>query len=363
MNSLPPPLRQIDGGYVSFRRRKFSYFGGCDYFRLSRHPAVLRAAKEGLELGLNVAASRATTGNHPLYEQLENELAGYFGCETALLVANGYATNLVVTQALAGDFSHALLDERAHPSLADAARFLDCSIARFRHRDVADLDRVLRRLGPGVRLVLLTDGMFSHDGSVAPLNAYLDILPKDALVLLDDAHGAGVLGESGRGTVEYTGAHRRRVIQTMTLSKAFGVYGGAILTTRLRREKIISRSRLFVGSTPLPLPWASAARRAVKILKSGRAFRRRLSANTKYVKAALAAAGLSNQATPGPIVSIVPRDPREARALQRRLLARKILPTLIRYPGGPPSGYFRFAVSSEHTRAQLDHLVGALIGR
>src|SRR5437016_12214993 len=111
--------------------------------------------------------------------------------------------------------------------------------------------------------------MFSHDGSVAPLKAYLKFLPRDSLVLLDDAHGAGVLGKTGKGTAEYAGVSRRRIIQTVTLSKAFGVYGGAILGPRRLRGQIIARGRPFRGSTPLPLPLASAALAAVDIFMNG----------------------------------------------------------------------------------------------
>ena len=361
MNSLPSPLQQIDRKYVLYRGKRFSYYGGCDYFRLASHPKVLRAAREGLAtFGLNVSASRATTGNHQLYDRLELELANFFDVETALLVPSGYITNLAVAQTLAGRFSHALVDGRAHPSLEDAAQFLECPIVKFHHRDVEDLARVLRRLGSGVRPILLTEGMFSHDGSVAPLEAYLKVLPKDSLVLLDDAHGAGVLGKTGKGTAEYAGVSRRRIIQTVTLSKAFGVYGGAILATRRLREQIIARSRLFTGSTPLPLPLASAALEAVDILRNGSRLRARLQRNVDRLKTALCGAGFSDEPTPGPVVSLVPRHDREARVLNRSLLRRKILPALIQYPGGPAGGYFRFAISSEHSRTQLDHLTRAL---
>jgi len=361
MNSLPSPLQQIDRTYVFHRGKRFSYFGGCDYFRLASHPKVMRAVREGLAtFGLNVSASRSTTGNHRLYDRLENELARFFDVEAALLVPNGYAANLAVAQTLAGRFSHAILDARAHPSLADAAQFLDCPVVRFHHRDVEDLGRLRRRLGSGVRPILLTEGMFSHDGSVAPLKAYLRVLPKDALVLLDDAHGAGVLGKTGKGTPEYAGVSRRRIIQTVTLSKAFGVYGGAILATGRMREQIIARSRLFTGSTPLPLPLARAALEAVNILRNGSRLRARLQRNVDRLKKALRGAGLSEQPTPGPVISLIPRDDREAQVLRRSLLRRKILPALIQYPGGPAGGYFRFAISSEHTRTQLVNLMRAL---
>lgn len=358
----PEPLQQINRTCVRFRRRKLAYFSGCDYFRLASHPRLIAALQAGVKkYGLNVAASRMTTGNHALYRSLEAQLADFFAVESALLVSSGYMTNLVVAQALAGNFSHALLDERSHPSLADAARFLDCPVLQFKSRDAEALAQSVRRCGPHSKLIVLTDGMFSHDGSAAPLSEYLRVLPKDAMLLVDDAHGAGVLGRTGKGTVEYAGAGRRRLIQTVTLSKAFGAYGGAILgATRFRRQ-ILERSRMFVGSTPLPLPLANAALEGVRLLKADNGLRQRLAQKAAYVKAALREAGLPLADTPGPIVPLLPRRASEAARLNRALLAAGIYPPFIQYPGGPPSGYFRFVISSEHSRRQLDALLEVLL--
>src|SRR6185503_6182981 len=133
-SSLAEPLQQVERTFVLRQGRKLSYFGGCDYFRLSSHPAVLKALRTGLEqFGLTVAASRKTTGNHSLYEKLESALATFFGVDAAVLVSNGYVANLVATQALEGEFTHALIDERAHGSLLDAAGLLGCPIRRFKH--------------------------------------------------------------------------------------------------------------------------------------------------------------------------------------------------------------------------------------
>ena len=166
--TFAPTLRQIDRTYVRYQGRKLSYFAGCDYFRLASHPAVLKAATQGLKtFGLNVAASRKTTGNHELYEQLETRLVNFFSAESATLASNGYSPNLMAAQAIAGQYSHALIDERAHPSLLDASRMLDCPAIKFRHCDPADLARILKRLG-NVKPIILTDGMFSHDGGIAP---------------------------------------------------------------------------------------------------------------------------------------------------------------------------------------------------
>ena len=357
----PEPLQQIGRTYVCYRGRRLSYFSGCDYFRLASHPEVIAAMRAGLKhYGLNVAASRLTTGNHPIYRELEAGLCSFFAAENALLVSSGYMTNLVAAQALAGSFSHALVDDKAHPSLANAARFLDCPVIQFKSRDAEALAGAVKRCGPGSKLIVLTDGMFSGDGSAAPLAEYLEILPKDALLLVDDAHGAGVLGRTGKGAPEQAGVSRRRIIQTVTLSKAFGAYGGAILGTRALRQKILDKSAMFVGSTPLPPPLANAALAGIRTLGADSGLRQRLHGNAAYVKAALRAAGLALTQQPGPIVPLAPMPPKETAGLHRALLRAGIFPPFIKYPGGPASGYFRFVISSEHSRRQLDNLTKVL---
>jgi len=360
-SSLAEPLQQVERTFVLRQGRKLSYFGGCDYFRLSSHPAVLKALRTGLEqFGLTVAASRKTTGNHSLYEKLESALATFFGVDAAVLVSNGYVANLVATQALEGEFTHALIDERAHGSLLDAAGLLGCPIRRFKHLDPADASRVARATGHRARLLLLTDGLFSHSGQVAPLGEYLRLLPNRTLLLVDDAHGAGTLGRHGRGTMEHMGVSDERIIQVMTLSKAFGVYGGAVLGSRRLRDRVVSRSRLFTGNTPLPLPLANAALTALRIVRTDTRMRRRLMENMRQLTTALGGCGIPLLNGPGPIVSVEPRDARQAESLRRRLLAHGIHPPLIRYPGGPASGYFRFAISSEHSAEQLGTLARCL---
>ena len=369
------PLQPVERNFVRWRGRKLVYFSGCDYFRLARHPAVLQAAVAGVkQFGLNVAASRLTTGHHKIYVMLERQLADFFGTEDALLLSSGYLTGTVVAQALAGNFSHALVDERAHPALLDAANQLDCPVLKFKHRDVDDFARAVVRCGRAARPMALTDGMFAHDGSVAPLKAYLKILPRDGLILMDDAHGAGVLGKNGKGAPEHEGvgnflnggraaaaARGPQIIQCVTLSKAFGVYGGAVLGSHELREKIFARSRAFIGSTPLPPPLANAALQSVKLLgRHGKKLRLTLNQNAAFVKTALRAAGWEIPETPGPIVPLHAGTESEARALKTQLLAAGIYPPFVKYPGGDANGYFRFVISSGHSRAQLNGLIAAL---
>ena len=359
--ALAEPLQQIDRTFVLERGRRLSYFAGCDYFRLASDPRVLLAARNALDnYGLNVAASRKTTGNHALYEQFEGELAQFFNADNAVLLSSGYITNLAVAQALAGEFTHALIDERAHGSLLDASELLRCPVISFSHRDPSSALKAARKTGRRARLILLTDGLFSHSGEVAPLAGYIQSLPPRTTILLDDTHGAGTLGKTGKGTAEFLDVPTQQLIRTITLSKAFGSYGGAILGSRELRDKIVTRSRIFAGNTPLPLPLAAAAREALSIVRTDLHMRRRLVFNTSHVKAVLREANLPINDGPGPIIPIIPRDPRQVNALKKRLRAAGIHPPYINYLGGPADGYFRIVISSEHTAAQLDALVGAL---
>ncbi len=358
----PEPLEFVGTNEVRFQNRTLLYFSGCDYFRLARDPRLAAAAKKSLAaFGLNVAASRITTGNHQIYARLEKELATFFDAESALIFPNGYLAPLAAASALAGEFSHALIDESAHAALFDAARMLACPVKKFRHRDAADLKKTLSKCGGNVRPLLLTDGVFSQDGAVAPLRDYLKILPRAVKILVDDAYGAGILGATGKGTLEFENVSRRRVIQCATLSKAFGSYGGVVLSSWALRKKIIARSRAFAGTTPLPPPLAGAALAAVKILAAEPARRKRLFQNVAFVRQQLRAAGWDIAETPGAIVRLPVLPAARERELKKRLLAAGIYPPYLRY-GNMAHGTFRFIISSEHTSTHLEKLCAVVVG-
>lgn len=353
-------MQLVGLNHVLWHGRRLIYFSGCDYYRLSSHPKVRQAMRDGLkQYGLNVAASRLTTGHHRLYDELEAELARFFQAPSALVVSNGYSTNTVVAQALHGEFTQVLLDDRTHASLVDAAGNFGCPVAKFAHRDVEALGAAVKRAGRQARLVVLTDGMFGHDGSAAPLDEYLRVLPASATLIVDDAHGAGVLGKRGRGTPELCGVARGRVIQCVALSKAFGSYGGAVLGSLSLRRKMVERSRVFMGSTPLPLPLANAAITGIRLLRREPARLAQLRQNSALVKSALRGAGFALPDHPGPIVPLHPTSTGQTKAIRRALLAAGIYPSFMRY-GHAKQGFFRFVISSEHTQSQLKSLVGAL---
>ena len=341
---LAPPLQQIDRTYVLWRGQKLSYFGGCDYFRLSSHPRILKAVRDGLQrYGLSVSASRVTTGNHALYQELEKRLAEFFGSPKAVFVPSGYIANLVLAEALAGEFETVYIDEKAHPSLQTAVRQLGCKVVEFPHLKMGG------RASP--RAIIATEGMFGQNGAIAPISDYLKT---GARVWVDDAHGAGVFeprswcsrfSMSTKNMLKHE--HQPPgVIQTVTFSKAFGVYGGAILGSAALAKRIIA-TRIFAGQTPLPLPLAYACLEAMDLLKPGSSLRKRLQANIDYI------------GNSGPIIQIASGSP----SFKEKLLRHKIFPSWIRYPGGPAKGYFRFAISSEHSQEQLNALMSALSKR
>lgn len=353
-------LQRLTATRVQWGRRRLDYFAGCDYLGLSQDPRILDAfCSAAKRHGTGVGASRRTTGNHPLYAALESALCDFFEAPAALLTSTGYTANEVVAQGLAGSFTHALIDAQAHPSLQDAAVFLGIPVRTFRHRDAQHLRTLERRLPAGARTIVLTDGMFARDGSVPPLAEYRSQLRPSTWLWIDDCHAAGILGTHGRGSLEHCGIGRRRCIQTLTLSKAFGSHGGAILCDAATRRSLIEHSRCHAGSTPPLLPAAAAALRSLDICRREPGRRQRLLERSVAVKQALIAAGLPMEETPGPILALMVNQASASR-WQRRLLECGIYPPWIQYPGAPAGGYFRFAFCSEHSERATKNLLQAL---
>lgn len=358
-----PPLTQLDPVTVEYRGRPLVYYGGSDYFRLGWDPrvraVVIRTARQH---GHNVAASRLTTGNHPLYLELERALGRFLGFPAAILVPGGYLAPMVAVQALASRCSHVILDTKAHGCLRDAAAICGLPVLTFTRADPSDLARVAGAGGRDFRPLMLTEGLSPFDGSVAPLGDYLRALPKDALLLVDDAHGAGTLGTRGRGSLEHLGIDDPRVILTVTLSKALGAYGGAVLGPGWLRAAVVGHSLMYGGSTPLPPPLAAAALAALERLRQdGVAMRSKLQHNVRVVRERLAGAGLATGEAPGPVFSFAPAGATGQARLKRGLLAAGIYPNYIRYASGPAARYFRFAISTAHTKRQLAKLGDTLV--
>lgn len=360
----PPRLRQVSPTEVEFHGHRLAYFGGSDYFRLAWQPQVRAAVMQAAaEEGHNVAASRMTTGNHPVYAQLERSLARFFGQPAALLTATGYTAPLTAAQALGGLVTHVIVEARAHDCLQDAARLLGVQTVLFAHHDAVALQKKLRQCGRNAKPLVLTNGLSPLEGTMPPLADYLAVLPEAGWLLVDDAHGVGTLGRRGRGVLDGLARPDPRLLLTLTLSKAFGAYGGAVLGPTWLRERALTHSGLHAGSTPLPPPLAAGALVSLAWLRErGTWLRARLQANALAVKEVFRSTHPDWLERPGPIFSVTLRDDRSRKNFRRKLLAAGIYPPLIRYRNGPADSFFRFAISSEHSPAQLTALHDVLAG-
>jgi glycine C-acetyltransferase/8-amino-7-oxononanoate synthase len=342
-----------------YGRKDLVYFGGCDYFRLSGHPAVVQAIHEGLdEFGLNVAASRITTGNHALYGILEKRICEFFKAPDAVLVSSGYLANLVAAQGLSEDFQNSIMDRGAHTSLVDGSTLISPHSPLFyNHLDCHDLKSLLPVERKSESFVLLTDSVFSITGEVAPISDLLEILPEHSMMLLDESHGVGVMGETGRGVFENPLGSDERVIRSITFSKAFGVYGGAVVGARKWIRKMRENSRIYSGNTPLPLPIVCGILKSLELLDRSADFLIRLRKNIRKVQNSLKDCGFRFNREPVPILSLKPKDEAEAGSFHESLLNHGVYPTQVRYPSPRDTPVFRFALSSEHSPEHLEALV------
>jgi len=358
----PPVLTQVSPTEIEFRGRRLLYFGGSDYFRFSWRPRI-RAAGAGAvrELGYSVGSSRMVTGNHPIYLDLERALVRFFGFPVAVLTAGGYLGPLVAAQGLAGRVTHVLVDEKCHGCLKDAATLAGAKTIPFHHEDAQALTHAVRGCGRGARIAVFTDGLAAHEGSLAPLADYLAVLPGSGWLVVDDAHGTGTLGQHGRGSLEFLGLRDPRVIVTTTLSKALGCYGGVVLGPAWLRDCILRQSRIYGSSTAPPMAVAAATLVALSLLRQeGTKLRQQLRENTRYVKQAFLKRRPECLDHPGPMFAVSPRQAQSQERLRQMLLAAGIYPTLIRYSSGPAARFFRFAVSTAHSKSQLATLRNVL---
>ena len=343
--------------------RSVLYFGGTNYLGMSYNSEVILATQEGLiRWGLSSAGSRETTGSAAPHFELEKALAGFLEREEAVSYCSGYSVNLVLLQALRGSYDICLVDSGAHCSVRDAVAGSEMEAVTFKHGDASDLGAKLREhCASGKKPMVCTDGVFSS-GAVAPIGDYKDAAMKyGGAVMMDDAHGIGVLGEGGKGTLEHLGVAAEGVYQTGTLSKAFGCFGGfaagEVPMSRLIRES----SPAYIGATPLPPALAGAAIVSIDIVRRTPQLRQTLRRNANRLKAGLRTIGIEFEDGPTPIAVFMPGDRRYNERIHRRLLERDILIPYNFYPGGPADGFFRMVVTAGHTVKQIDRALEGLM--
>ncbi|OGD20003.1 MAG: hypothetical protein A2W03_16015 [Candidatus Aminicenantes bacterium RBG_16_63_16] len=355
MESPPGAVTVIDG-------KRCIYFGGTGYFGLQGHPGLIRAGIEAFRsFGTHSATSRAGFGNNPALAAVETRLREFFGTAEAAYFGSGYLSLLILAQALKAEFDAVFIDEAAHVSVVDAAASVKKPVFPFRHRDPGDLEaRLRKKLRPGWRPLVMTDGVFPVYGKIAPLPEYVRTLaPCRGLLAVDDAHGAGVLGPNGRGVREHFGLPPEAAHLAGTLSKAFGGHGGFIVGGR-KLIASVRKQNAYLGSTPTPTPVAAAAAKGIEILGSHPEMRARLRRNAALAKAGLRKIGVEADDTPVPIAAWSLRTNAAMEKIQRALFDRGIAIALMKYPGTPPQGVLRITVFSTHTTAQIEQLIDGL---
>ncbi len=353
------PRMEVDGHPVLL-------FAGSNYLDLAHHPEVVEAsARAARDLGCAAGGSRLITGNLAVHEALEAELADFFGHEAGLAFNTGYMANVGVIPALTGRGDVVLSDELSHASIVDGCRLSRAEVRIWRHGDLDALEGLLRELAaPGRRLLVAVDGVYSMDGDTAPLAELVPLARRwGALVLLDDAHGTGCLGASGRGSAELAGVCRGIDVHMGTLGKALGSFGAFVTGSARLRELLVNVARSFIFSCALAPPQVEAARAALRIVRREPWRRKRLQANAARLRARLGEAGISTAPSTTQIVPVVIGDNAATMRVCERLLERGFYAQGIRHPS-VPEGTARLRVTpmASHEAAEIDALAEAIAG-
>lgn len=338
-------------------------FCSNDYLGLANHPAVVAAFHKGLDAyGAGSGAAHLITGHSRAHQELEEELADFTGRPRALLFSTGYMANLGAMAALAGRGDRVFEDHSNHASLLDGARISGARLVRYRHGDVQDLERRLQSAPAGEYLVA-TDGVFSMDGDVAPLQQLAAVASRQsAWLLVDDAHGLGVVGPGGRGTLALAGLGREQVPVLMgTLGKAFGTFGAFVAGSEVLIETLIQQARTYIYTTAPPPAVAVATRAALQLVRDGDGLRERLALLVRRFRAGAAQLGLSLPASTTPIQPLLVGSATTALRLSEALRAQGILVTAIRPPTVPAgTARLRITLSAAHSEVQVDRLLDVL---
>ena len=355
----PAAIESSTGTAVQVGGRELLFFGGCNYLGLHHDPAVLGALQAGLaRYGLSSAASRETSGHARAHAELERELAEPFGLADSALLPGGYLANIALAQALAGGHRPALVDEGAHPSIHDAARAAGLAVQTYAHADTSAAAERLASLGDD-RPVVWTDGFFPAEGRAAPVRELLAALPPGGVLAVDDCHGFGVLGERGLGSCEGLDLADGRLALSVTLSKAYGCQGGAVLASPALLAAVRG-SAAYRCSTPIPPALAEAGRAALAVAASEPERRGRLRARVQQARGLLQGLGLPLGETAFPVLAFAPGPPAAMAKLHGELLEAGLWVPYVRYPGGPGEAYFRATVTAEHTPEEVGRLAGEL---
>jgi 8-amino-7-oxononanoate synthase len=352
-------LQAIDAVRVSDGERELLNFSGNDYLGLATHPDLAQATQSASADGTGAGASALVTGYRRTHQSLEIELAEFLQREKAMLCTSGYLANLAVATSLAGRGDRIVQDRLCHASLIDAARLSGAHLSRYRHLDTDSLDQQLALEAAGQTLVV-TDGVFSMDGDKAPLARIHRVAESQgAWLVVDDAHGIGVLGHGGRGSVAAAGLDQDQVpVLVGTLGKAFGCAGAFIAGSSPLIEHLVNRARTYIFTTAMPPVLAAAAHAALKRVRADEWRREKLLELIGLFREGALSRGLPLLPSDTPIQPLVVGEPEKTVSLSREMRNRGFLAVAIRPPTVPAgTSRLRITLSAAHEPAQLTDLL------
>jgi len=328
-----------------------------NYLGFANHPRLAAAAKKAIEKwGFGTGAVRQIAGTMDIHMEFEKQLAGYKHTEASLLFVAGIAANRGTIQSLMRPEDAIISDELNHGSIIDGVRLTKSERKIYPHMDMAGLEKALKETQGASKRLIVTDGVFSMDGDVAPLDQIVELAEKyDAMVMVDDAHGDGVLGKDGRGIVDHFGLHNRVDIDMGTLSKAFGCLGGYIAGSQDLKDYLVTAARSFIFTTAHPPAVVAACSEAIKMVQDEPEHFKRLWDNSKYFKEKLKGLGFNTGRSQTPITPVIVGQPSNAVKLSQRLLEEGIFVKPIVFPlVAKDVSRVRNIVTAQHTREDLD---------
>ena len=351
-------LSSPQGAWLTVDGKRSLNFCSNNYLGLANHPRLVEAAqKAAAKYGVGPAAVRSIAGTMDLHVELERRLAAFKGVESAITFQSGFNANLGTIPALVGKGDGIFSDELNHASIIDGCRLSGAQIVRYNHCDPDDLDKALHEQGGSfVRSIVITDGVFSMDGDIAPLDKINAVCQKyNVLLMVDDAHGEGVLGRGGRGIVDHYGLHGQVDVEVGTLSKAFGVVGGVVAGNPVVVEWLRQRGRPFLFSSAMTVPDAAACLAAVDILEESTELVDRLWENARYFKAEMKRLGFDTGKSTTPITPVMLGEAPLAQQFSRELFENGVFAMAIGFPTVPRGkARIRVMISAAHSQDDLD---------
>ena len=372
--NLYRPLREMSsaqGPIVSIDGQRVISLSSNDYLGLTHHPRLREAALNAVrDFGVGSGAVRTIAGTMSMHQELEAELAAFKGTEAVLTFQSGFTANTGVIPTITGETDLIVSDALNHASIIDGMRLSKAPRKVFPHADVDALREILREAvesgrpggsGPYRLILVVTDGVFSMDGDIAPLPGIVEAAEAyGAAVFVDDAHASGVLGRNGRGSVDHFGLHGRVAIQVGTLSKAVGSLGGYVAGSQALRDILIQRARPFLFSTSHPPAVVAACREAIRVMQDEPELIERLWANTRRFKAELTRLGFDTGASETPITPVMMGDPATAGRFSERLMDEGVFAQPVVYPTvAMDKARLRTIVTAAHADEQLDRALEA----